>query len=195
MQCGHATKKLNVIAGEYWYLELTIVSMAQSLHTILLPWSQVNERSQDCVPKATGDGNFRGKLQRSLWNGSTIIDARRAKKNSEILSDKYFELYAALETHLERKYSPYPNANGILPLHINSRRRILENSTSLLSAGAAVGPTDNIGFQSVDLVSTCVEISTNAGANVEALTLPHYSSHALRANWPSCALSLTALVL
>ena len=75
LQCGHATKILNDIAGRYRHAELAIISMAQGLDIIQMAWSQIGEWSQNYVPKTSGDGEFIIRLQRSLQNGFTIMDA------------------------------------------------------------------------------------------------------------------------
>ena len=75
LQCGHATKTLNDIAAKYRYAELAIISMAQGLDTIQLAWNQIGEWSQSYVPKTVGEGEFLERLQRSLQNGSTVMNA------------------------------------------------------------------------------------------------------------------------
>ena len=49
--------------------------MVQGLDTIELAWSQIGEWSQSYVPDTLGDSEFLLRLQRSLQNGFTIMDA------------------------------------------------------------------------------------------------------------------------
>ena len=74
LQCGHATKTLSDIAVKYKYAKLTIISMVQGLDTIQLAWSQIGEWSQRYVPE-TAEDDFLERLQRSLENGTAIMDA------------------------------------------------------------------------------------------------------------------------
>ncbi len=74
LQCGQATKTLSDIAAKFKYAKLTITSMVQGLDTIQLAWSQIGEWSQRYVPETAEDG-FLERLQRSLENGTIIMNA------------------------------------------------------------------------------------------------------------------------
>ena len=71
-----AMKALSDLAAKYKYAKLTITTMEQGLDTIQLAWSQIGEWFQSYQPETKlGSESFLQRLQRSLENGSIIMNA------------------------------------------------------------------------------------------------------------------------
>ena len=77
--------------------------MVQGLDTIQLAWNRIGDWSQRYVLKIAGDSKIFKRLQRSLRNRFTVIDALERDPKSY---QTKIGLYAALKGRLKRSWWP-----------------------------------------------------------------------------------------